>query len=91
MTSQQWPAPARSPAPRPLSEAAFRELYRWLREQALDGGDRRRGALERLTPERVVAAAEVRCGRIVSLAAGAPVVRSVVAVDDCSESRGSFR
>jgi hypothetical protein len=92
MTSHQWPAPACSPASPPLSEAAFRELYRRLREQALDGGDRRRGALDRLTPERVVAAAaEVRSGRTVSLPAGAPAARSVAAEDDRSESRRSFR
>ncbi len=53
-----------------LSEAAFRSLYRRLRDQAREGLDQRRGALGRLTPERVVAAAaEVRCGRTVSLAA----------------------
>ncbi|GGV27595.1 cyclase [Streptomyces filipinensis] len=64
------PAPFRPPTARPLSEAAFRELYRRLRGRAHDGGAVRRGALDRLTPERVVAAAaEVRCGRTVSLAA----------------------
>ncbi|MFI6244762.1 cyclase family protein [Streptomyces sp. NPDC051016] len=48
----------------PLTETAFRELYRRLR------GRGPRGALDRLTPERVVAAAaEVRYGRQVSLAA----------------------
>ncbi len=53
-----------------MSEAAFRSLYRQLREQALDGPDPGRGALGHLTPERVVAAAtEVRAGRTVSLAA----------------------
>ncbi|WP_407289154.1 cyclase family protein [Streptomyces sp. BP-8] len=53
-----------------MSEAAFRALYRRLRDQAPEGLDQRRGALGRLTPERVVAAAaEVRCGRTVSLAA----------------------
>ncbi|MET8807857.1 cyclase family protein [Streptomyces sp. NPDC004546] len=70
MTSHQRPAPTHSPPPRTLSEADFRDLYRRLREQAPDGADRRRGALDRLTPERVVAAAaEVRSGRTVSLAA----------------------
>ncbi|MGW1610085.1 cyclase family protein [Streptomyces sp. NPDC002285] len=56
-------------APERMSEAAFRALYRRLREQAGGtGGDR--GALGRLTPERVVAAVgEVRTGRTVSLAA----------------------
>ncbi|MGW4566975.1 cyclase family protein [Streptomyces sp. NPDC004561] len=68
MTSHQ--RPERSGAPGPLSEAAFRDLYRRLRDRAPDGGERRPGALVRLTPERVVAAAaEVRCGRTVSLAA----------------------
>lgn len=70
MTSHPQPAPSRSGARRPLSEAAFRDLYRRLRAQALDGGEHRHGALDRLTPERVVAAAGlVRCGRTVSLAA----------------------
>ncbi|UKY51240.1 cyclase family protein [Streptomyces inhibens] len=64
MSAQPRPA-----APHPMSEAEFRSLYRRLREQALDGTDHGRGALSRLTPERVVAAAEVRCGRSVSLAA----------------------
>ncbi|MFF9091224.1 cyclase family protein [Streptomyces sp. NPDC014991] len=53
-----------------MSEAAFRDLYRRLRAQAQGGGGHRRGALDRLTPERVMAAvAEVRSGRTVSLAA----------------------
>ncbi|MCC5475608.1 cyclase family protein [Streptomyces barringtoniae] len=73
MTSHQQPLPAppaQPAAPQPLSEAAFRELYRRLRDPNPDGGEERRGALDRLTPERVVAAAaEVRCGRTVSLAA----------------------
>lgn len=55
-------------APERLSEAAFRALYRRLREQA-DGTGGDRGALGRLTPERVVAAVgEVRTGRTVSMA-----------------------
>ncbi|PKW12058.1 Kynurenine formamidase [Streptomyces sp. 1222.5] len=54
-------------AARPLSAAAFRELYRRLRERA---GEHRRGALDLITPGRVVAAATgVRSGRTVSLAA----------------------
>ncbi|MGW3173772.1 cyclase family protein [Streptomyces sp. NPDC001153] len=70
MTSHQQPVPAPPTALPSLSEAAFRDLYRRLRDQALDGGGQRRGALDRLTPERVVAAAaEVRCGRTVSLSA----------------------
>ncbi|MER6070253.1 hypothetical protein ABT187_15720 [Streptomyces sp. NPDC001817] len=45
-------------------------MYRRFREQVPDGRDGRRGALDLLTPERVVAAAaEVRCGRTVSPAA----------------------
>ncbi|WP_366916485.1 hypothetical protein [Streptomyces sp.] len=69
MASDQ-PVPA-APAPPPgLSEAAFRDLYRRLRDLARDGGPQQRGALDRLTPERVAAAAaEVRCGRTVSPAA----------------------
>ncbi|MBY8844879.1 cyclase family protein [Streptomyces sp. SP2-10] len=64
------PVPSRPTTPRPLTEAAFRDLYRRLRGRAPEGGENRRGALHRLTPERVVAAAaEVRCGRTVSLAA----------------------
>ncbi|WP_369275418.1 cyclase family protein [Streptomyces sp. R11] len=56
-------------APERMSEAAFRALYRRLREQAQGTGGHR-GALGRLTPERVVAAVgEVRTGRTVSLAA----------------------
>ncbi|WP_432025945.1 cyclase family protein [Streptomyces sp. 1222.5] len=57
-------------AARPLSAAAFRDLYRRLRERAPADGEHRRGALDLITPERVVAAAaEVRSGRTVSLAA----------------------
>ncbi|MFG2555859.1 cyclase family protein [Streptomyces sp. NPDC048581] len=53
-----------------MSEAAFRALYRRLREQVPTGTTRRHGALGLLTPEHVVAAAgEVRSGRTVSLAA----------------------
>ncbi|MER6259349.1 cyclase family protein [Streptomyces sp900105245] len=53
-----------------MSEAAFRELYRRLRVPAPAGGEPRRGALDLITPERVVAAAAgVRSGRTVSLAA----------------------
>ncbi|MFD7438916.1 cyclase family protein [Streptomyces sp. NPDC059861] len=56
-----------------MSEAAFRSLYRSVRELAaedLDEADRRRGALSRITPADVVAAAQdVRHGRAVSLAA----------------------
>ncbi|MFF7974611.1 cyclase family protein [Streptomyces sp. NPDC007905] len=64
------PPPPRSAASPALSEAAFRELYGRLRDQARDGTGDPRGALDRLTPERMVAAAaEVRCGRSVSLAA----------------------
>ncbi|MEV6833046.1 cyclase family protein [Streptomyces sp. NPDC051133] len=70
MPSHQRPAPAHPSAPDTMSEAAFRDLFRRLRDEDPDGGHRRRGALDRLTPERVVAAAaEVRCGRTVSLAA----------------------
>ncbi|MER5598677.1 cyclase family protein [Streptomyces sp. NPDC002265] len=70
MAPDQQPVPPRPVAPPPLSEAAFRDLYRRLRGQAQDGPGGRRGTLDLLTAERVVAAAaEVRCGRTVSLAA----------------------
>ncbi|MFF3325644.1 cyclase family protein [Streptomyces sp. NPDC002889] len=53
-----------------MSADAFRVLYTDLRDQARHGPEDRRGALGHLTPERVVAAAaEVRSGRTVSLAA----------------------
>ncbi|MEG3627586.1 cyclase family protein [Streptomyces poriticola] len=53
-----------------MTDEAFRDLYRELRESAPRGPEDRRGTLRRLTPERVVAAsAEVRTGRTVSLAA----------------------
>ncbi|MFD7557683.1 hypothetical protein [Streptomyces sp. NPDC059533] len=49
---------------------AFRALYEELRGRGPSAPDDRRGALRHLTPERVVAAAaEVRSGRTVSLAA----------------------
>ncbi|MCG7208269.1 cyclase family protein [Streptomyces arenae] len=64
------PVPSPPATGRTLTEAAFRDLYRRLRSRARDGGAGPRGALDRLTPEHVVAAAaEVRCGRTVSLAA----------------------
>jgi kynurenine formamidase len=57
------------PMPDELSEAEFRSLYRRLRGTASLGG-RRRGALDTITEEQVLAAArEVRSGRTVSLAA----------------------
>ncbi|MEU3984873.1 cyclase family protein [Streptomyces sp. NPDC026672] len=63
------PVPSRPTAPPPLTEAAFRDLYHRLRGRAEASGERRRGALDRLTPERIVAAAAgVRSGRTVSLA-----------------------
>ena len=53
-----------------LTEAEFRELYARLRAQVPWGPDDRRGALNHITPDRVLAAvAEVRLGRTVSLAA----------------------
>ncbi|MEV6394628.1 cyclase family protein [Streptomyces sp. NPDC051907] len=53
-----------------MTSDAFRALYRRLREGTRRPPDDRRGALCCLTPERVVAAAaEVRSGRTVSLAA----------------------
>jgi kynurenine formamidase len=57
------------PMPDELSEAEFRSLYRRLRGTASLGG-RRRGALDTITAEQVLAAVrEVRSGRTVSLAA----------------------
>ncbi|MET8294518.1 MULTISPECIES: cyclase family protein [unclassified Streptomyces] len=56
-------------APDQMSEAAFRSLYRELRDKE-PGGGAPRGALATLTPERILAAVrEVRSGRTVSLAA----------------------
>ncbi len=53
-----------------MSGGAFRALYEELRERSPRTPDDRRGALGHVTPERVVAAAaEVRSGRTVSLAA----------------------
>jgi kynurenine formamidase len=66
MGTDQQPVPPRPAAAQMLSEAAFRDLYRRLRGRTQGP----RGALGRVTAERVVAAAgEVRCGRGVSLAA----------------------
>jgi kynurenine formamidase len=53
-----------------LTEAEFRELYTRLRAGVPWGPDDRRGALNHITPDRVLAAVgEVRLGRTVSLAA----------------------
>ncbi|WP_051699401.1 cyclase family protein [Streptomyces sp. NRRL F-4474] len=59
------------PAPRPIGAQDFRTLYERLRRAARSGPDGgRRGALRHLTPARVAAAAAgVRLGRTVSLAA----------------------
>ncbi|WP_405613081.1 cyclase family protein [Streptomyces sp. NBC_00076] len=55
--------------PSELSEADFRHLHRHLRAKA-PGGTSRRGALDTITEEQVLAAVrEVRTGRTVSLAA----------------------
>ncbi|MEV7245647.1 cyclase family protein [Streptomyces sp. NPDC093248] len=70
MTAHERPAPAGRAAPGTLTEEAFRELYRRLRDRTAREAALGRGALDRLTPERVVAAAAgVRSGRTVSLAA----------------------
>jgi kynurenine formamidase len=54
----------------PMTEAEFRALYEQLRGQPPWGPDDRRGALNYLTPETVLAATRgVKLGRIVSLAA----------------------
>ncbi|MGW5281547.1 cyclase family protein [Streptomyces collinus] len=70
MTSYPHPPPG-TPEPPAMPEAAFRELYRRMRDERAPGGTGDRpGALAELTPERVAAAAaEVRLGRSVSLAA----------------------
>lgn len=61
-----------------MTEAGFRELYDRLRGQLPWGPDDRRGALNYITPAEVrAAAAEVRLGRHVSLAA--PVMSKVTA------------
>ncbi len=53
-----------------LDAAEFEALYRWLRQVSAWGPADRRGALNHLTPERVLAAVgEIRLGRTVSLAA----------------------
>jgi kynurenine formamidase len=53
-----------------MSAASFHALYERLRGQAQWGAADRRGALNHITPERVVAAAgEVRAGRTVTMAA----------------------
>ncbi|MER6036390.1 cyclase family protein [Streptomyces sp. NPDC001835] len=70
MTSEEPAAPAPPATPGTLTDEAFRDLYRSLRQQAAEAAGRGRGALDRLTPERVAAAAAgVRSGRTVSLAA----------------------
>ncbi|MFD9305662.1 cyclase family protein [Streptomyces sp. NPDC060048] len=52
-----------------MDERAFRALHARLRDEARAGGAGARGALDHMTPERVVAAAaEVRLGRAISLA-----------------------
>jgi kynurenine formamidase len=61
-------AGARPPAT--MTEAEFRSLYEQLRGDVPWGPDDRRGALNYLTPERVLAACgEIRLGHTVSLAA----------------------
>ena len=58
-----------------MSAASFRALYDRLRGQAGRGAEDRRGALNHITPQRVVAAAgEVRAGQTVTMAA--PLARS---------------
>jgi len=55
---------------RELSSADFQALYERLRGQAQWGEDDRRGAMNHITPDRLLAAAsEVRLGRSVTLAA----------------------
>ncbi len=63
------PTPDRTVSPF-MTEAAFRSLHAELRRRAPSGPEHRRGTLAHLTPERVAAAAAgVRLGRTVSLAA----------------------
>jgi kynurenine formamidase len=62
--------PGNSERPPPLDSAAFAALYQRIRDATPWGPDDRRGALNYLTPARVLAAAgEVRTGRTVSLEA----------------------
>jgi kynurenine formamidase len=62
--------PGNSERPPPLDSAAFSALYQRLRDATPWGPDDRRGALNYLTPDRVLAAAaEVRLGRTVTLEA----------------------
>ena len=68
-TRHAGPGAAASPAGT-MTEEAFRALYERLRGQPPWGPDNRRGALDYLTPDVVLAAArEVKLGRTVSLAA----------------------
>src|SRR5690349_7249340 len=61
-----------------LGEAEFRELYRRLRRHADWGDADRRGALNHITPAKILAAVgEVRLGRSVSLAAPVETVATV--------------
>jgi kynurenine formamidase len=63
---------------RPLDAAGFEALYQRLRHAAPWGPDDRRGALNYLTPDRVLAAAaEVRLGAVVTLEA--PIESSAAA------------
>jgi len=69
LTGKPVPMTAEARKP-PLGEAEFEALYQRLRQVPGWGAADRRGALNYLTPERVLAAAsEVRLGRTVSLAA----------------------
>ena len=62
---------------RELSAAGFRALYERLRGHAQWGDGDRRGALNHITPARLLAAAgEVRIGRPVTLAAAAAKSRA---------------
>ena len=62
--------PGNSERPPPLDSAAFSALYQRLRDATPWGPDDRRGGLNYLTPDRVLAAAaEVRLGRTVTLEA----------------------
>ena len=61
-----------------MSAASFRALYERLRGQAQWGAADRRGALNHITPARLVAAAtEIRLGRTVTLAAPLAIVPAI--------------
>jgi len=91
--------PGNSERPPTLDAAAFSDLYQRLRRATPWGSDDRRGALNYITPARVLAAAgEVRLGRTVTLEAPIeskaapdnpePAVHEMVATGDQADPAG---